>query len=117
MVDAARRKELQGQFALRQPDAGVYRIVNGAAGKALLGSTANLAGVANRLGFAQSTNSLNALDHRLVGDARTHGIDALRFEVLDRLPATPGSGDTDLRADLATLEQLWRDRLDPADLY
>ncbi len=117
MVDPARRKELIGQFNDRSPDAGVYRIVNVATGRLLVGSTSNLQGAANRLAFAQSSGSLSALDHRLVADAGRDGLDSLRFEVLDRLASSPGASDTDVRADLATLEQLWRDRFDPSELY
>ena len=117
MTDPARRKQLVAEAAVHPPAAGVYRIVNVRTGKGVLGSAVNLPSAANRLAFAQSTGSPAALDARLVPDAYGHGLEHLTFEVLDELPVTAEMGSAEVRADLATLEQLWRDRLDPSTLY
>ena len=117
MSDRERRRELRDQYRETRPEVGVYRIVNRHDGRALLGSAANLASVRNRLEFARSTNSPGALDHRLVEDARRLGVDAFSFEVLEVLDVAPEATPAQVRADLAVLEELWREKLDPARLY
>jgi hypothetical protein len=117
MVDKARRKELLAQHKQAPPAAGVYRIVNRANRKALLASTPNLASVRGKLDFGRSTNSPGVLDHRLVQDARQMGLDAFELEILEVLDMRPEMTPAEVRADLATLEALWRERLDPALLY
>ena len=115
--DQSRRKALREQFDQSRPEAGVYRIVNTRTNRALLGSATNLAAVRNRLEFARSTGSFGALDHRLVPDARSYGIDAFTLDVLEVLTPRPEMTPAALRADLEVLEDLWREKLDPALLY
>jgi hypothetical protein len=117
MDEKARRRELLAQYKQTHPEAGVYRIVNIRNNKALLGSTPNLASIRNKLAFAQSTNTPGALDHRLSKDIRQFGLDAFALEVLDVLETTPEMTAAAIRQELATLEALWREKLDPAQLY
>lgn len=111
MTDPARRRELREQARLNPPDAGVYAIRHHVTGRVIVASTVNLAGARNRFDFAVSTNTLGALDGQLGGDIREHGTDGLAFEVLETLVVEPGTTDADLRADLATLEALWREQV------
>jgi hypothetical protein len=115
--DGTRRKDLKQRYRENPPESGVYRIVNAATGKSLLGSAANLQAVANRLAFAKSTGSLSALDPRLRRDLGDLGVGALTFEILDVLDRQPGSTADDVAAELATLEALWREKLGAAALY
>ncbi len=117
MPDTPTRKQLIAQFKQNRPEAGVYRIVNSRTGKALLGASTNLASVRNKIEFAKSTGSLGTLDHRLRPDVQRFGIEVLSVEVLDVLESKPEMTDADNLADLAVLEQLWRERLDAATLY
>lgn len=117
MPDAPSRKELIARFKQTRPEAGVFRIVNGRTGKALLGASTNLASERNKLQFAKSTGSSGTLDHRLRADFQRFGAEAFSVEVLDVLEITPEMTEAQIRADLAALEQLWRERLDPALLY
>ncbi|HLH25375.1 MAG TPA: hypothetical protein VK066_22890 [Chloroflexota bacterium] len=57
------------------------------------------------------------LDHRLVADARAVGMEAFHLEILETLAVTPEMTREQVQADLATLEALWREKLDPALLY
>ncbi len=66
--ERARRKELLAQYKQAAPDAGVFRIVNRHTNRALLGSSLNLASVANKVEFARHSGSPGALDHRLRKD-------------------------------------------------
>jgi len=118
MGDKTRRKELLAQYKETQPEAGIYRIVNGKNGKAYLDSTPNLANIRGQMEFAKSTkNMLSILNQRLRNDIREFGIDAFSLEILEVLEITPGMTGEEIRRDLATLEELWREKFDPALLY
>ena len=117
MADRAHRKELLAQFKQSHPEAGVYRLVNSRNNKSLLGSSSNLQSIRNRLEFARSTKMPGALDRRLDRDIREHGIEAFSMEVLDMLDIKPEMTADDIKRDLATLEALWREKMDPSLLY
>jgi hypothetical protein len=111
VTGVGRRKELRAQYQQRQLRAGVYALRNAVTGRMLVASTADLDAVRNRLEFARSTGTPSALDGRLVADVRQYGIDAFVLAVLDTLTLAPGMTPDDVRADLAALEQLWREKL------
>jgi hypothetical protein len=117
MIDPSRRKELRAEYKRNRPEAGVYRLVNGGNGKVLLGSTTNLPSMRSKLEFAKATNTPGALDGRLRQDIQQYGLDAFALEVLEVLETKPEMTDAEVRADLATLEELWREKQDPALLY
>ena len=117
MTTPANRKALRARYEQRHPEAGVYRIVNDATGKALLGSTANLHALRNKLAFARSVNSPGALDGRLQQDIRTFGLAVFTLEVLEVLDTTPEMTRQEIAAGLATLEELWRERFAASELY
>jgi hypothetical protein len=112
-----RRKELRSQYKQTHTEAGVYRVVNTQTGKALLGSSANLPSMRNKMDFARSTGSPGALDYRLRKDIEQYGIDAFDLEILEILETKPEMTQQQVRDDLATLEALWREQQDPATLY
>ena len=115
--DRPRRKALRDAYRQAPPEAGVYLIHNSAAGKALLGSTVNLASLHNKLEFARATSTSGVLDHRLRGDADAFGIGVLSIEVLEVLNVTLAMTPAEVLSDLATLESLWREKLGPDRLY
>lgn len=117
MSDRARRKELVAQYKRIQREAGVYRIVNRTNNKALLGATPDLAGIRNKMAFAKTTGMAGVLDLRLRDDVRAFGIDAFSLEVLEMLETRPEMTAAEIGQDLAALEELWREKLDPALLY
>ncbi len=117
MVDRSRRKELTNEYKQTRREAGVYRIVNGQTGKSLIGSSTNLDSVRNKLEFARTTSSSGTLGYQLKPDVERFGIDTFSLEILEVLDVKPEMTDAQVRADLATLEQLWREKYDPEDLY
>lgn len=90
---------------------GVYAIRNKADGKVLVGSAVDVAGVLNgqraQLRFGAHRNRELQLDWNRLG------ADAFEFEVLDTLTPPEGAADYDPRDDLAVLEALWIERLQP----
>jgi hypothetical protein len=113
----SRRKELRTQYKQTHREAGVYRIVNTRNNKALLGSTPNLPSIRNKMEFARTTNMPGALDRRLRQDILEFGIDAFSLEILEVLETRPEMTTAEIQRDLATLEELWREKQDPALLY
>ena len=61
MDEKSRRKQLAADYKRSHPETGVYRIVNTATGKALLGSTPNLAIICSNLVISQKTGTSVAL--------------------------------------------------------
>jgi hypothetical protein len=117
MSDHARRKELQAHYKQTRRPAGVYRIVNRKTQRAFLASTPNLDNVRSKMAFAVSTGMAGVFDRRLRADIEQCGIDAFSLEVLEELDIAPGATDAEIRADLTALEELWREKQDPALLY
>jgi hypothetical protein len=111
MTSRERRDELRVEYERQPRTAGVYAIRNTVTGRVLIASSTDLASVHNRLEFGRSTGSTGVLDRRLVEDARRHGMDAFEIEVLDTLDADSSRSEEDTRADLRTLEELWRETL------
>ena len=111
MTDKARCRELKEQARQNPPEAGVYRIINRKAGTFLLGSAVNLNSMRSKLAFACSTGSPSALDLRLKAEIVRDGLENFDLEILDTLTVTPEMTTADVRAELATLEELWRERL------
>lgn len=117
MADRSRRRELKANYKQSHPEAGVYALRNLQNGKVLIGSTLNLASMRNKLEFARSTNSPGALDLRLRTDIETYGVDAFELDILESVQPSPEQSDAETRKELETLEQLHRERVEPALLY
>jgi hypothetical protein len=117
MVDRNRRNELTSSYKQTRREAGVYRIVNTATGKALLGSSPNLESVRSKMDFARAIKSPGVFGYQLKGDIQRLGIESFDLEILEVLEVTPEMTDSRIRADLATLEGLWREKYDPEALY
>ena len=57
------------------------------------------------------------MNQRLSKDIRQYGIDAFSLEVLEVLETKPEMTPAEILEDLATLEELWREKLDTSLLY
>ena len=107
---SAKKKELKREYKLNHRPMGVYQIRNVANDKILIGSTLNLPGLFNRDRLQLNTGSHpNA---SLQSEWKEFGSDSFAFEILDELSATEGPAH-DYRPDLAFLEELWIEKLQP----
>ena len=88
--------------------AGVFRVVNTASGRALVGSTVDLPGMLNRQRFQLECGS--HADSDLQRDWDDLGPDAFTFEVLDELDLGDEPAQ-DVADELAVLKQMWIERL------
>lgn len=105
-----RRKALIRAYKENPPPAGIFRITNTANGKILVGKGLNVQGKLNgqqaQLEFQGHRNAA------LQADWNEYGPEAFTFEVLDSLDEPQGEAAN--RADeLAALEQLWLEKLQP----
>ena len=110
MTDPARRRELREDHRQRQRVAAVYAL-RVADAPPIVRSTTDLDALRNRLAFARATGTTSALDLRLRQAIERLGLDALELEVLDTLDTEPTATPISIATDLATLEELWRERL------
>ena len=117
MDSKAQRRQRTAEYKQTHPEAGVYRLINTQTGRALLGSAANLQSVRSKLEFARKTGSSGGLSHRIVADLGRYGAAAFELEILEVLETRPEMTAAEIASDLTTLEELWREKLDPAQLY
>jgi len=104
------KRTLKRQYKESEIPAGIYRVVNTQTDRSLVGSSVNLPAILNR-----HRGELKLGAHRnqqLQRDWNEFGEAAFAFEILDTLAphAEPGY---DVKRELATLEELWLERLSP----
>jgi len=89
---------------------GIYQIRNIVNDKVLVGATLNLPGIFNRYRLQLKAGSHQ--NKRLQAEWNEFGSESFVFEILDEL--TPGTDPAqDYREDLAFLENLWLEKLEP----
>lgn len=106
------RRELRRTFEDRPRSMGVFRLRNVQDGRFLLGSSADLPAMWNRLRFQLEAgrHPNAALQH----DWQSLGAGAFVFETVDSLTPSQAPGWTP-EADLAALEAMWREQLRATD--
>lgn len=109
------RKSLTAAYKEKRALGGVAAVVCTLTGKRLLLSGADLRGMQNRFDFSKATGS--CVSPRLQSDWNRFGADAFSFEVLETLEQQPTQDAAAFRADLKALEELWRERCKPEELY
>jgi hypothetical protein len=107
---ANKKKELKRDYLQNHTPMGIYQIRNTANAKILVGAALNLRGALN--GSKVQLKAGNYSNKSLQSEWNEFGTDNFTFEILDELAATEGPGH-DYRADLASLEELWLERLQP----
>lgn len=105
-----RKKELKKEYQQNHTPMGIYRIRNLANDKVFVGAALNLPGILNSNKFQLSMGGHP--NKRLQAEWQEFGSESFVFDVLDELTPTEGAGH-DYRADLAFLEELWLERLEP----
>jgi hypothetical protein len=107
---ANKKKELKRKYLQNHTPMGIYQIRNTANDKILVGAALNLRGALN--GSKVQLSAGNYSNKLLQSEWNEFGSEHFTFEMLDELAATEGAGH-DYRADLAFLEGLWLERLQP----
>ncbi|HZS04707.1 MAG TPA: GIY-YIG nuclease family protein [Blastocatellia bacterium] len=105
-----KKKELKREYQQNQPAMGVWQIRNMANDKVLIGASLNLDGILNRHRFQLKMGSHQ--NRTLQAEWDESGGESFAFEILDELTPREGPGH-DYRADLAFLEELWLEKLQP----
>ncbi|WP_017761589.1 GIY-YIG nuclease family protein [Pseudacidovorax intermedius] len=102
------RRELTRQYKQAFPAMGIYALRCNAAGLLRVGSSRHLDGIFNRLRFELMRGVHR--DRALQSAWNTHGAEAFRFEVVDRVKERDDPA-FDYDAELATLLALWEAEL------
>lgn len=107
----SRRRELVREYKEAPRTAGVGIVRNTKNGKVLVVAGTDLPALLNR---HRAQLRLNGHRHaELQGDWHTYGADAFTFEVLDTLTPPRDATGWDPAEELATLEALWLEKLQP----
>ena len=107
---SVKKKELKQEYKQSHRPMGVYQIRNLTNDKVLVGASLNLPGIFNRHKSQLKTGGHQSKS--LQADWREFGEEQFAFEILDEL--TPREDPAyDYRPDLAFLEDLWLEQLQP----
>jgi hypothetical protein len=106
------KKELKREYKQNHLPMGVFQIYNLVNNKVLVGASLNLPGILNRHKF-QLTAGIHP-NRTLQSEWNEWGSKNFAFEILDELQPNPDPNH-DYSADLAFLEDLWLEKLEPYD--
>jgi hypothetical protein len=104
------KKELKREYKQNHRPMGVFQIYNLINNKVLIGAGLNLPGILNRHKFQLTTESHP--NKTLQAEWNELGSENFACSILDELQPNPDP-DHDYSADLAFLEELWLDKLEP----
>ena len=107
---APTRRELSDAYKQNPPPMGIFQIRHLESGRVFVVAARNLQGIMNSHRFQLRYGSHP--NKRLQADWTAGGPDAFAFDVLDQLAPVDAVGK-DAMADLAALEALWLDKLEP----
>jgi hypothetical protein len=107
----ADRKAIKREYKETYRPAGVFQLRNTTNGRLFVGSSPNLPAMSNRLRMTLDAGTY-VLHPELQRDWKALGGDAFVFEVLEELEPPEGPG-WDPSDDLAALEALWLEQLEP----
>ncbi len=105
-----KQKQLKQEYKQTHPPMGVYQIRNLVNEKVLVASSLNLLGIFNRAKLQLEMGSHP--NKSLQAEWKQFGSGSFAFEILDEVEAREAAG-YDYRQDLAFLEELWMEKLEP----
>lgn len=105
------KKEAKFAYKSTLRPMGVFQIRDTVNGRVLVGASLNLDGRKNRFAFEVASGHISN-NAALKQDWDQHGPANFTFEILDQI-APVDDPNYDYRADLATLEQLWLEKIQP----
>ena len=109
------KKALQALYNERIIIGGVYAIKNIHNNKLLIEAATDLNGSKNRFGFAQKTGS--CVHMKLQKDWAEQGGGAFDFQVLEELEKGKAQSDSEFKAEIELLKQMWLEKLSGEDFY
>lgn len=109
------KKEIIRKYKEQRAVGGVYAIKCAENGKLWLRGDTNLTGAENRYNFALMTGSCVA--PKLATDWKKYGASAFSFVVLESITQGETQTQREFSDDVAALEQLWREKYSPDELY
>jgi len=115
-MDQQKRKEMVSAYMEKKKPMGILQIQNKRNGKRFIVSSVNLDGLMNRERFMLDMG--NHTNKELQKDWKELGSDQFTFEILDQIKpkedqAMDRQGLKNVKDELALLEQMWLDKLQP----
>ena len=110
-----RKKEMMTVYKDRELIGGVYVIKNTQSGRKFLDATTDIRGSRNRFDFAQKNNM--CVHKRIEDDWKKSGAGVFVFEVIEELPKDASQSMEIFQADVATLKELWLEKLAGEDVF
>ena len=107
-MDAQRKRDLVRDYKERKPSRGAFAVRCAASGQSWVSASKDLDKQQNRIWFSLGSGSHP--NRELQAAWKAHGREAFAFEVLEQLDDAERD-DYALRADLKTLEESWREKL------
>lgn len=114
-MERKHRRELAQQYQERTLVGGVCAIVNTVNGRRLVVSATEIERLRNLFDFSVSTGRFSYLE--LQSDAKVHGMQAFRFEVLETLEKKELQSLQQFKEDIEILTDLWKAKYNPDVLY
>ncbi|MDR3644354.1 MAG: GIY-YIG nuclease family protein [Clostridia bacterium] len=114
-MEAQSKKEIRAAYKERKVTGGICAIKNTCSGRMLLAAVADLQGYRNRFEFSKATGG--CINIKLQKDWDSLGADAFAFEVLEELVKKEAQTSKEFLDDIATLKEMWLEKLDPELLY
>ncbi|MBN1290219.1 MAG: GIY-YIG nuclease family protein [Candidatus Latescibacteria bacterium] len=111
-MNSEKRAEIKTAYKMTHRQIGVYQIKNTENGKIFIGSSLNLQGRLNRHKFELTLGSDQ--NKKMQKDCQKYGIDKFSFDILECLDPSDDMNH-DYTDDLAALEALWLEKLNPYD--
>lgn len=109
-MDKVDRKQALRAYKQRPPEAGVFYLVCEASGASVLLGTMNLTGELGKLKLAQQTGDWGVFPPEMREQARIHGAQSIRLEILDRVEVKEDMDYQQVRDELELLVALWREK-------
>jgi hypothetical protein len=114
-VDNLTKKELQAQYKEREIIGGVYIIRNTMKNRLLLDAAVDIHGSKSRYEFAIKTGS--CVHPKLQNDWLEQKGGQFEFEILDELKKGETQTNTEFKADIELMKEMWLEKLSGEDLY
>lgn len=114
-MDKLAKRTRTTEYKERKIIGGVYAVRNTVNGKRLILSASDLQGSKNRFVFSQQTNG--CVNPKLSRDWEQFGAGSFAFEVLEELEKKETQTSKEFAEDIKTLEEIWLEQLNPAELY
>jgi len=114
-VDKEKKKDIAAAYKERPRIGGICAVRNTVTGRVLISAVTDVEGYKNRFAFSLSTDS--CVHPKLDADWKKYGGSAFELHILETLEKKETQTDLEFTIDIASLKELWLEKIDPATMY